>query len=161
MARSYGVEEFARVAAEIAKEVPKIHRDLQAELCGFSISRVVEDSPVLTGAYRASHTVNRDGGSGPGAPVYEGEDRVGDDEVVDTYPLARYTPASGTDAAESVKREEPFQRLEIRNGRFYASELEYGTSTKEPRAIYGKAKDATETEAARLAESDFAFGERF
>lgn len=152
--RSFEVDNFAREIEKILDEIPDYHRDLQAELAGHAIDACVERSPVLTGAYRASHTVTSDGGSGPGGVIYEGPERVADDLVVPTYPLARYEPANGADAAEDVKAIEPFQRIEIRNGRFHASLLEYGTPTMAPRSIYASAELETEVEAKRIDERE-------
>ncbi len=151
MARKITIEQFAREAEQIIERLPQAHLELQAELVGHAIDQCVERSPVLTGAYRASHTV-----LGPGGFIYEGEERVGDDEQVPTYPLARYKPANGSDAARDVRQGEvfqegePFQRLEIRNGRFYASTLEFGSPTTAPRAIYESASVSTEDASQRI-----------
>lgn len=153
-------DEFVRYLHRLAASIPKQHQEMVAELAGWAIHEAVERSPVRTGAYRASHTVTRgDAGSGPGAVVYEGKDRVGDNERVADFPRDRYEPANGRDAEAAVRRVEPFTRIEIRNGRYYASMIEFGTPSMAPRAIYGAVESLTEARAQRLAQRGFE-GER-
>ena len=107
---------FAQEIEALIAEIPRAHQRLLAELGGAAIDDVSVSSPVRTGAYRASHTVTGDGGAGPGPILYEGADRIGDDDVVPEFPHARYQPVSGDDARAQVEAAEPFQRIEIRNG---------------------------------------------
>ena len=141
-------DNFKREIEALIEEIPQAHQRLVAELAGWAIQDVVDTSPVRTGAYRASHTVI----GGNGTVVYEGNERVGDDEVVPTFPPARYEPANGGDAEREVAELEPFQRLEIRNGRFYAAALEFGGPTNAPRAIYQTAEANAHQRAEALAQ---------
>jgi hypothetical protein len=135
-------------------QLPERHLEMQAKLVHHAIDAVVERSPVMTGAYRGSHTVM----TGEGRFVYEGRGRVGDETRVPDFPHDRYEPANAFDADSDVRAtHKAYQRLVIRNGRYYASILEFGSPTKEPRAIYALAEASTEAEAERLALEGFRF----
>lgn len=148
MARTVTPDQLDAEIDRIEREIGDYHRDLVAELAGHAIGRCVDDSPVRTGAYKASHTVIRHVGSGPGPILYEGPDRVGDDEETPDLPGdPRYQPASGEEAERELKEKlRPYQSIEIRNGRFYADD-----PVERKYTIYEAARISTESEAERLA----------
>lgn len=131
--------------ATFAEEVEAILKGLDAEVlevtaltAGAVIQDLVDRSPVLTGAYRASHAIL--GGSG-NTVIFEGPERPGGDEIIKPGSRAILQPPDGESATAAVREEsQPYERLEAWNGRFYASLIEYGSPSMAPRSIYGTAE---------------------
>lgn len=142
MARD-NLAEFGREIDRIIDEIPKIHRDLQAELVGRAIDDLVGRSPVLTGAYRAAHFVGV-GADQPERLVYDSPEHP--DPAIDYKPGAQpfFQVPDGALARATYEGEEPFQRAVIVNDRRYAADLEYGNALMAPRSIYATAEAVTE-----------------
>ena len=131
----------------LEKRIGEAHQKLVANLVGWTLQDLIETSPVRTGAYRASHAVLDSGGS----LLYEGPERPGGEEQIPVGSRPILEPPNAADAERSVAAAEPYQRLEVWNGRFYASILEYGSPTMAPSAIYQTAEANAELRAEELA----------
>lgn len=138
-------EQLGAEIERIEKAIGAVHLGLQAAIVKDTIEWLAPQLPVLTGAYRASHTVGVGvAGSGPGVVIYEGPDRVPDDLVVPEEPQGRFGYVDGDDASNAVReRAKPYQRLEIRNGRFYADQVE------QRYALYAQAEEVAQSSAER------------
>ena len=145
---TYDLAGFTRAVESIAKRVPEVHRDLQVEVAAGALQYAVYESPVLTGAYRASHTIDV-GESESANAVYWGPELPGADEIITPGSRPILAPPDGPSAQAALADVAPFQRLQLHNRRFYASLLEYGTASMEPRPTYAKA----EAEARRMTQA--------
>lgn len=142
--RDFNEAEIDRIMGEVDKEVLAV----TGEVAGTVIDDLVQRSPVLTGAYRASHAV-----LGGTSILYEGPERPGGDEIIKVGSRAILEPPDGSDATISViGNGTPYQRIEVWNGRFYASLIEYGSASMAPRTIYGTAEANGEAAARQIAE---------
>lgn len=145
--------ELRREMAKLEQSIPQAHLELQAEVIGLTIDDLVVRSPVLTGAYRASHAVGIGTGDGEAAIlVYDSPEHP--DPAVDLKPGAQPYPQvpDGALARASYEAEEPFRRAVIFNDRRYAGDLEYGNATMAPRSIYATAEVVAEQNARQLAD---------
>ena len=139
---------------ELEQEVEGIRQgllDMTAELAGAMIDELVIRTEahglVLSGAYRASHAVL----DGNGIVLYESVNRPPGDQVFSVGygepPIFGAEDApSGEDAAQAIRdRAKLGEKLELWNGRFYASQLERFS-------VYGDVVEFGRSEAERLAE---------
>jgi hypothetical protein len=131
------LDQWTREMDQITNAIPEAFRDFHVSLAVVAFEHIVEGSPVRTGAYRAEHVI----GEGESLDLlYESDNRPGPDAVVHTLgtPLA---PPSVGDAKVQIADIEPFSLLTILNQRFYASQLETGSSAQAPNGVYGPAAD--------------------
>ena len=145
--------ELTRDIDRMLEEIPRVHRDLQAELVGLSIDDLVLRSPVLTGAYRSAHFVGVGTGDGEAQKlVYDSPEHA--DPAVDYKPGGQpiFQVPDGKLAEAAYQAEAPFQRAVITNDRRYASDLEYGNALIAPRSIYATAEAVAEAASRELAD---------
>ena len=134
-------EEVAQILEAIGREVLEV----TAQTAGSVVQDLVDRSPVRTGAYRASHALL---GGPANTLIFEGPERPGGDEIIKPGSRAILQPPEGEDAAQAVREEsKPYDRIEVWNGRFYASLIEFGTPSMAPRSIYGTAEVSGEAAA--------------
>lgn len=141
--------EFERQIDQIIDAIPQLHRDAQVALLLVGYEDVIRRSPVLTGAYRASHTL-ASGEGRPGTFLYESPSRPDPERGIRRDVGSVLEAPSVGDAKASVADVAPFQTLWIYNPIFYAGFLEFGTSRMAPRRIYGLAADRLDALAAGL-----------
>jgi len=135
----HNLADFERAVQQISDDVPKRHRDLQVQVAAESLGYAVQVSPVRTGAYRASHTIDA-GDEGAANAIYWGPELPDANEIITPGSRPILAPPDAASAMAALAEVEPFQRLQIHNRRFYASLLEYGTAMMEPRPTYAKAE---------------------
>jgi hypothetical protein len=152
-----GLREFEAALVVASDALERVVGDAVRDLVAESAKDLVATSPVLTGAYRASHQVSRDG-----TVVFESPNRPGSDEEIlpgfgDVIPAPEISELIS--ALEGVA---PFANFQLFNQRFYAEQLEFGTSAMAPRPTYTNAENnarasaeakARQTEQRLLAES--------
>jgi len=118
-------------------QVLKALEAAKIDLAGEAFGVIVERSPVLTGAYRSEHVVTDIAGT---EMFYESDNRAGPDTVVPYRGAVEFDPPSAR-AARSSLRGTGLRSVMIQNNRFYAGQLEHGTSMQAPQGIYQVSAD--------------------
>ena len=146
-------QKLEREIQQLVDRIPTIHREYMAKLVGIAVDELVFHSPVLTGAYRASHAVGTGTASGvPTSVVYESPDHPEADRelVLGAQPIL--TPPMGFEARAAVLAEAPFQSYLLFNDRFYADRVEFGWPTRAGYGVYHAAETITEQAAQLVAQ---------
>jgi len=136
----HGAAEFKRELQATADAIPGATRDLAAFALAEGLDDLILISPVLSGAYRASHAVF-EGEADPSNILWEGPNRQPDDLRMDLGFGANLPAPSAGEALGALLSADPFDRWWLRNGRYYASWLEDGTNTMAPRQYYAITAD--------------------
>ena len=144
----HGAAEFKRELQATADAIPAATRDLAAYASAEGLDDLITISPVVSGAFRASHAFWA-GEAGPGDVLWEGPDRQPDDLVMNLgFGMNLPAPSAG-EALGVLLDADPFDRWWLRNGRYYASWLEDGTNTMAPRQYYAITADRISRAVAR------------
>jgi len=141
--------QFTQEMDRLIGRVPIVHRDIQAKLVGIAIDELVFTSPVLTGAYRASHAVGVGESADISRLVYDSPSHPEPDREVKLG--EQMEPPQGNAAEAAYRGEAPFQNAILFNDRFYADKVEYGWSTRAGYGTYHAAEQIVEAVAAGVA----------
>lgn len=141
---------FVRAVEQTMKDVPQTHRDLQVKLAADALQYLTEISPVVTGAYNASHTIDI-GDAESASAVYWGPEIPDPDQVITPGSRPILEPPSGRAAEAALTDIAPFQRLQLHNRRFYAESVENRHS------VYAIAEAVANNDADRIAASTTTF----
>jgi hypothetical protein len=130
----------------IEAEIPRAHRDYQAALAAVGYERVVDRSPVRTGAFRSENVIAEE--EQAVQVIFEPRDRAGPDTRVSGN-LLEFIKPSAADAYSALVDVKPFDLITLVNDRYYAIYLEDGSSKQAPNGIYGPAADHLNSVASR------------
>jgi hypothetical protein len=145
-----GLDTFANDLAAAREKAREAHRQAMITISTEVLEFLDRRSPVLTGAYRASHEIS-EGLGGKGPALYEHPDRPEPNEEVGvrTSPI---TPNRVGDAIRTLRTSlQPLTSLSLRNQRFYAAIIEFGSGSRAPRRLYGLGTDHGNAIAERIA----------
>jgi hypothetical protein len=133
--------QFDREMEAIEARLPTAIRDaLVSIVADVAYPDIIERSPVRTGAYRAEHIIGVGRGEAIAQILYEAPNRVGPDAIPQLDAGAVLEPPNAQAAKVQMSAVRPFVPLVILNQRFYASLIEYGTGSMEPRQVYEGAR---------------------
>jgi hypothetical protein len=137
----YNLNEFIAEAEATNDLLKEDWKNRAVDLVGEVVEFLSIRSPVLTGAYRASHEVAH-GVDGNGPSIYEHPFRPDPNKPVPGTTV-KFQPPNPGDAIRDAKRElKPYESFSFRNQRFYARiPIELGGPRMAPRRVYGVTND--------------------
>ena len=134
-------DDFSREMQRAEEQVLAALEAAKIDLAGEAFGVIVERSPVRTGAYRAEHVVTDVGGT---EMFYESPDRPGPNAIIPDIGSVQFEAPSARDVRSALAGT-GLRSVMIQNNRFYAGQLENGTSAQAPQGIYQASADEVST----------------